>query len=105
MATGDPVNLAARLQQLAEPGAVVVGERTAAAVRGFQLEPVDQRLEVKGKAEPVVAYLLVGERDEPHRGIPGLRAPLVGRDSELELLGSLLRRVADERRAHLMTIY
>ena len=105
MATGDPVNLAARLQQMAEPGAVLVGERTAAAARGFALTPFDQRLEVRGKAEPVAAHLLVGERDEPHRGIPGLRAPLVGRDAELELLGSLLRRVADERRAHLMTIY
>ena len=105
MATGDPVNLAARLQQMAEPGAVLVGERTAAAARGFALTPFDQRLEVRGKAEPVAAHLLVGERDEPHRGIPGLRASLVGRDAELELLGSLLRRVADERRAHLMTIY
>jgi class 3 adenylate cyclase len=105
MATGDPVNLAARLQQRAQPGTILVGERTASAVRGFALEPFDERLEVRGKAEPVVVYLLAGERDEPHRGIPGLRAPLVGRDSELELLGSLLRRVADERRGHLMTIY
>ena len=105
MATGDPVNLAARLQQLAEPGTVLVGERTASAVRGFALEPFDRRLDVRGKAEPVVVYLLAGERDEPHRGIPGLRAPLVGRDSELELLGSLLRRVAGESRGHLVTIY
>src|SRR3954454_22190285 len=50
MATGDPVNLAARLQQLAEPGSVVVGERTAAAVRGFVLEPRSESLDVRGKA-------------------------------------------------------
>ena len=38
LATGDAVNVAARLQQAAEPGQIVVGERTAAAVRGFALE-------------------------------------------------------------------
>jgi class 3 adenylate cyclase/tetratricopeptide (TPR) repeat protein len=105
MATGDPVNLAARLQQLAEPGAVLVGARTASAVRGFALAPFDQPLALRGKSEPVAAYVLTGERDEPQRGIPGLRAPLVGRDAELGLLSSVLRRVADERRGHLMTIY
>ncbi len=84
---------------------MLVGERTAAAARGFALTPFDRALDVRGKAEPVAAFLLVGERDEPHRGIPGLRAPMVGRDSELELLGSLLRRVAEEGRGHLVTIY
>jgi class 3 adenylate cyclase/tetratricopeptide (TPR) repeat protein len=105
MATGDAVNVAARLQQLAAPGEIVVGERTAAAVRGFELAPLRTPLELRGRAEAVGAFVLVGERDEPERGVPGLRAPLVGRDAELELLGSLLRRVAAERRAHLVTIY
>ena len=39
MATGDAVNVAARLQQAAAPGQILVGDRTAAAVRGFVLEP------------------------------------------------------------------
>ena len=53
----------------------------------------------------MAVFVLAGERDEPHRGIPGLRAPIVGRDHELELLGSMLRRVAEEGRGHLVTIY
>jgi class 3 adenylate cyclase/tetratricopeptide (TPR) repeat protein len=105
MATGDAVNVAARLQQLAQPGSIVVGERTAAAVRGFRLDAYEVPLELRGRADAVAAFVLVSEREEPQRGVPGLRAPIVGRDAELELLASLLRRVAGERRAHLVTIY
>ncbi|HSD02909.1 MAG TPA: adenylate/guanylate cyclase domain-containing protein [Gaiellales bacterium] len=98
LATGDAVNVAARLQPAAEPGQIVVGERTAAAVRGFALEPLPA-LELRGKPEAVGAMLLAGETDEPARGIPGLRSPMVGRDGEVALLTSLLRRVADDRAA------
>ncbi|HET6849970.1 MAG TPA: adenylate/guanylate cyclase domain-containing protein [Gaiellales bacterium] len=104
MATGDPVNMAARLQSLAEPGSVLVGARTAAAARGFALVPMAS-LDVRGRDDPLPAFRLAGESDEPARGIPGLRAPMVGRDRELELLGTLLRRVSDEGRGHLVTIY
>jgi class 3 adenylate cyclase len=104
MATGDAVNVAARLQQAAEPGQVLVGDRTAAAVRGFGFAPAES-LDLRGKAGGVAARRLVGERDEPARGVPGLRSPMVGRDRELELLSSLLRRAGDDRHAHLVTIY
>ena len=104
MATGDAVNVAARLQQAAAPGQILVGDRTAAAVRGFVLEPAAP-LDVRGKSTPVGAMILAGERDEPPRGVPGLRSPMVGRDRELELLGSLLRRAVEEARGHLVTIY
>ena len=104
MATGDAVNVAARLQQAAAPGQILVGDRTAAAVRGFVLEPAAP-LDVRGKSTPVGAMILAGERDEPPRGVPGLRSPMVGRDRELELLGSLLRRAVEDARGHLVTIY
>ena len=59
-AIGDTTNLAARLQTHAEPGQVVIGESTYAAVaaeaRTERLAPLD----VKGKAEPVTAYVLAG---------------------------------------------
>jgi adenylate cyclase len=65
---GDTVNLAARLESVAPAGAVVVGAETAAALPpGAVLERM-QPLEVKGKEEPVEAYLLHGLRGEPEPG-------------------------------------
>jgi class 3 adenylate cyclase/tetratricopeptide (TPR) repeat protein len=106
MVTGDPVNVAARLEQAAEPGQIMVGERTARAARGFRFRDAGP-LELKGKADPVRAYLLIEEEPstEGDRGIPGLRAPLIGRESELDLLSSLYDRVTSEGRPHLVTIY
>ncbi|HJT64565.1 MAG TPA: adenylate/guanylate cyclase domain-containing protein [Candidatus Limnocylindria bacterium] len=105
MVTGDAVNVAARIQQLAEPGQIVVGERTAAAAPNFATRPLGaQRL--KGKAAEMEVLELVGEAAPvAGRGVPGLRSPLVGRDRELELLVSLYDRVATERRPHLVTLY
>lgn len=57
-AIGDTTNLAARLQSAAEPGRVVVGSSTAAALTGAILEPLAP-LELKGKSDPVQAFLLV----------------------------------------------
>ncbi len=106
MVHGDAVNAAARLQTEAEPGRIVVGVRTAEAARGFVFGP-SVTLSVKGKTKPVEARELVdsGESEVPERGVPGLRAPMVGRDRELELLQSLYRRVAEERRPQLVTVY
>ena len=109
MVTGDAVNAAARLEQAAEPGQVLVGERTARAARGVRFREHGP-LELKGKSEPSPAFLLVEEEEaeaapaEPERGIPGIRAPLVGRASELDLLSSLYDRVASEGNPHLVTV-
>ncbi len=105
MVTGDSVNVAARLQQLAEPGQIVVGERTAAAAPSFTTRPLGPR-QLKGKADETAVLELVGEvAGAPDRGVPGLRSPLVGRDRELELLVSLYERAAGEARPHLVTVY
>jgi class 3 adenylate cyclase/tetratricopeptide (TPR) repeat protein len=109
MVTGDAVNAAARLEQAAEPSQVLVGERTARAARGVRFREHGP-LELKGKSEPIPAFLLVEEEEEeaapaePERGIPGIRAPLVGRDAELDLLSSLYDRVASEGTPHLVTV-
>jgi len=66
-AVGDTTNLASRLQSLAEPGAILIGESTSRHVRGYvRLESLGA-LPVKGKAEPVPAYkvLGVGSRRSP----------------------------------------
>jgi class 3 adenylate cyclase/tetratricopeptide (TPR) repeat protein len=81
LATGDAVNVASRLQSLAGPDEVLLGEATFRLVRGFvQAEPLDA-VAVKGKTEPVRPYRLIGMDRSPadHRPM----APLRGRTAEL----------------------
>ena len=104
MVSGDPVNVAARLEQSAEPGQVIVGERTARATRGFHFDEV-RSLDLRGKGRPVRAFRLLGEERGPERGVPGLRAPMIGRGAELALLVTLFERLAAEARPHLVTVY
>src|SRR5438093_1411397 len=94
-----------RLEQAARPGSVVVSERTARATRGFVFRPLGS-LELRGKGRGVPAFELAGERTAaPERGIPGLRAPMVGRDEEVALLRSIYGRAAAEGRPHLVTVF
>jgi class 3 adenylate cyclase len=105
MVTGDAVNVAARLEQTAEPGEVVVAERTARAARTFRFRELGER-DLRGKQHPVPAVLLESEVGTgAERGIPGLHAPMVGRDQELALLSTLYDRVVTESRPALVTIY
>jgi class 3 adenylate cyclase len=103
--SGDPVNVAARLEQGAGPGEVLVGERTAAAVRGaFEFEEPDT-IEAKGKAGGLVARRLVRALTLMRpRGVSGLQRAFVGREGELELLQATYRRVVAEGRPHLVTV-
>jgi adenylate cyclase len=58
-AIGDTTNLASRLQTYAEPGQVVIGESTNAGLgEGARVEALGG-LELKGKADPVAAYVLI----------------------------------------------
>jgi len=105
MVTGDAVNVAARLEQSAEPGEVVVAERTARAARTFRFRELGER-ELRGKQHSVPAVLLESEAGAgTERGIPGLHAPMVGRDQELALLRTLYDRVVTESRPALVTVY
>ncbi|MGH2818400.1 MAG: adenylate/guanylate cyclase domain-containing protein [Actinomycetota bacterium] len=105
MVTGDAVNVAARLQQSAEPGEVIVGERTYLAARGaFAFEEVGYK-SLKGKALPVTAWRLteVTEQRRP-RGLPGMRTRVIGREREFDLLHTLYASTATEKRPRLVTI-
>ena len=103
--TGDPVNVAARLEQGAAPGEILVGERTAVAVRGaFELGEA-QTIEAKGKPEGVACRRLVRALSLMRtRGVSGLRRAFVGRTDELERLLAAYRAAIDEGRPRLVTI-
>jgi class 3 adenylate cyclase/tetratricopeptide (TPR) repeat protein len=93
-AIGDTTNLAARLQQLAEPGAILVSEATSRFLQGVQmkiLEPVH----VKGKEAPVKAYeVLSAGAVQSEEAVLGAmsRTPFVGRRREMAVLEELLER-------------
>jgi class 3 adenylate cyclase/tetratricopeptide (TPR) repeat protein len=102
--TGEAVNLAARLQQVARPGEILVGP-TAYRLASSTLVVEDAGpLELKGVNGPLRAWRVVDALDGPSRPA-GPRAPLVGRDSELELLENTFARTTRDGRAHLFTIF
>ena len=101
LATGDAVNVAARLEQAAEPGDVLVGQPTLALVRdAVEVEPIEP-LVLKGKSEPVPAYRLLRVLEAPERRH---EAVFVGRESELTILQQAWRRAKEERRCELVTL-
>ena len=103
--SGDPVNVAARLEQGAEPGEILVGERTVAAARGA-FEFTDSRtIEAKGKPGGVEARTLVRALSLTRpRGVGGLQRAFVGRDRELETLLRIHGDVERSRDPQLVTI-
>ena len=100
-AVGDTVNLAARLQGMAEPGEVLLSEATArASGPAIVAEPVGERT-VRGRAQPVRVHRLVRVRP-PRRASPppfdgAIGSPLVGRDGEFAVLVGALERLRDGR--------
>jgi class 3 adenylate cyclase len=100
-ALGDAMNVAARMQAVAEPGTVVITDASRRLVGdAFELEDLGQ-LSVKGKTEPVRAYRVVARHAGAmrRRGLQriGLDSPMVGRDAQLEHLRGLGRIVSAGR--------
>ncbi len=104
LVSGDPVNVAARLQAEAEPDTILAGERTYLAARhSFKFGgPID--LALKGKPGAVRARRVLGKSAESKRGVPGLSSTLIGRTAELQALDSLLDEVLEARRPRLVTV-
>jgi class 3 adenylate cyclase/tetratricopeptide (TPR) repeat protein len=106
MVAGDLVNTAARLQGVAEPGTVLVGEATQrAAARAIAFVPAGEQA-LKGKTAPVAAWRAlrvvseVGGRNREE----GLEAPFVGRADELRLLKDLFHATSREKRLRLVSV-
>jgi class 3 adenylate cyclase/tetratricopeptide (TPR) repeat protein len=101
--SGDAVNTAARLEQAAAPGEILLGELThRLAQAGLEAEPVAP-VPAKGKAEPVAAFRLLSVARGP-TAARRFEAPLVGRDDELAELERLFARAASEQRCLLATV-
>ncbi|HUF60340.1 MAG TPA: adenylate/guanylate cyclase domain-containing protein [Actinomycetota bacterium] len=104
LVTGDAVNTAARLEQAAGPGEILIGEGTYELVRdAVDAEPVDP-LALKGKAEAVGAYRLLSVK----KGVAGherrLDAPMIGRERQLRTLIDAFEGVMADRTCHLFTL-
>jgi class 3 adenylate cyclase/tetratricopeptide (TPR) repeat protein len=107
LVTGPAVNAAARLQQAAAPGEIVVGDLTKRLTAGGVTYGSAREIAAKGiggltawPAERVATSV-----PEEHRGLPGLRAPLIGRDHEMRLLVEAHAGLVRRDQPHLVTIY
>ncbi len=104
IATGDAVNTAARLEQGAVPGEILLGESTYRLVRDAVVAESVPPLDVKGKAEPVKAWRLISVHPSAE-GIARRRdIPIVGRQRELRLLTEAFDRAIADRACVLFTI-
>jgi class 3 adenylate cyclase/predicted ATPase len=87
---GSAVNIAARMEQTAPPGALRISHETWHLVRGLFDCEEQAPLRVKGRSDPMLTYLvraaLVSPASEARRGVAGVRVPLVSRDAELARL-------------------
>jgi class 3 adenylate cyclase/tetratricopeptide (TPR) repeat protein len=103
-ATGEAVNVAARLQQAAKPGEILIGPFAQRLTIGIAETEEMGELELKGFGEPLIAWRLEGLRETAGR-VPKVAAPFVAREYELDLLHNTLARVVRDQRAHLFTIF
>jgi class 3 adenylate cyclase len=104
LVTGDAVNVAARLEQAAGPGQILIGDATrdlaAGAIEATPVEP----LVLKGKSERVAAWTLVDVTAREGQLARRLDAPMHGRDAELATLLGALDGVIADGAAHRMTV-
>src|SRR5213079_890256 len=102
--TGEAVNMAARLQQAARPGEILIGEAAHRLTRTTIEAESAGPLELRGFREPVAAFRPVCVSDRRH-SVANIAAPFVGRDAELDLLHNTLQRTIRDRRPHVFTVY
>ncbi len=101
LATGDAMNVAARLEQAAEPGEVLIGETTyVLAHEAVSVEPVEP-LDLKGKAEPVTAYRLLSVLAAPERSH---ESQFVGRERELTTIAEAWEQATAQSNCRLVTL-
>src|SRR3990170_5240050 len=104
LVTGDAVNVAARLEQAAGSGEILIGPETRLLVRdAVRVEPVEP-LSLKGKSAPVEAYRLLGVISDAAPLARHLETPLVGRESERDRLWRDFEDAVAKRTCRLFTL-
>ncbi len=107
-AIGDTVNLAARLNQAAQPDEILISYDTYRLVRGVFDVLVQPPLSVKGKTEPIQTYLVQQVKPRafrfPVRGVEGVETRLIGREKELQALQIAYQRLFSQRDPNLVTV-
>jgi class 3 adenylate cyclase/tetratricopeptide (TPR) repeat protein len=101
LATGDAVNVAARLEQAASPGEILIGEATLGLIRDAVEVEALEPLPVKGKREPVGAHRLLSVHEPPGRR---LGAAMVGRETELAQLRAAFEQAVADGSCQLFTV-
>ena len=104
LATGDAVNVAARLEQAAQPGEILLGAETVGLVRDAVTVEAVPPLDAKGKSEPLSAYRLLSLDTESPAFVRRGDVAMVGRDRQLKLLRDAFDNVASERSCDLFTV-
>jgi len=103
-ATGDAVNVAARLEQAAGTDEILLGSATEQLVRevvhAVQIDP----LTIRGKPKPVRAFRLLDVASAATLTDRRLTSPLVGRERQLLELEDVLQRAVAERACRLVTV-
>jgi class 3 adenylate cyclase/tetratricopeptide (TPR) repeat protein len=106
-AMGDAVNLAARMEQNAPTGGILITRATYRHVRGLFDVQAQPPLQVKGKAEPVQSYLVEGAKERAwrmgSRGVEGVETRMIGREVELLALQQAYREVVADRETQVVT--
>jgi class 3 adenylate cyclase/tetratricopeptide (TPR) repeat protein len=102
--TGDAVNVAARLQQAAVPGEILIGDTTHRLARDAVIVEQVDSFTVRGKEDPVAAWRLVNVVEGAPSFARRLDAPFIGRARELAQLRLAFERAVEERTNYLFTI-
>jgi class 3 adenylate cyclase/tetratricopeptide (TPR) repeat protein len=103
LATGDAVNVAARLEQAAQPDDILIGHETLRLLRAAVSVETLPPLDLKGKSEPLTAYRLLSLDSARTEHVRPL-VEMVGRNRQLRLLRHAFDNVASERACHLFTV-
>src|SRR5712691_10472636 len=101
LVTGDATNVAARLQQAAEPWGILASDRTVRAANNFDFGD-EVEVKARGKKAPVAARTVVGPRKG--KAQRRIRVPLVGRETDLAQLQLVAKRAVNERRPSMVSV-